>query len=158
MKKVLILSIIATAATFLLVSCLKSDSGCQPLKPSSEESQILAYAAANNINAVKDPSGMYYQVIDSGTGTRPTLTSKIYITYTGKFLTGETFDQQADPSQTGWVLSNLIEGWQVGLPLIRKGGHIKLIVPSSMAYGCTGYGQIPPNEILFFDIMLTDVQ
>lgn len=155
-KLIVLLTVVSTALT--LSSCLKSDSPCQPLKPSSEESQIVSYATTNGINATKDPSGLYYQILDSGSGVKPTLTSKVYITYTGKFLNGATFDQEADATQTGWALSSLIEGWQIGLPMIKKGGHIKLIVPSSLAYGCTGYGSIPPNEVLFFDITLTDVQ
>jgi len=51
----------------------------------------------------------------------------------------------------------LIAGWQIGLPLIHKGGEIKLIVPSSLAYGC-GNGPLPANSILYFDIHLVDVQ
>jgi hypothetical protein len=67
------------------------------------------------------------------------------------------FDQQADSSKTGWILGSLIPGWQIGLPLIHKGGEIKLIVPSSLAYGC-GNGPLPANSILYFDIHLVDVQ
>ncbi|MGN6618027.1 MAG: FKBP-type peptidyl-prolyl cis-trans isomerase [Ilyomonas sp.] len=156
--KGLFVAITAITALVSVSSCLKSHSPCQPLKPSSEESQIVAYATANNINATKDSSGLYYQIIDSGTGVKPTITSKVFISYTGKFLNGTGFDQQSDPSKTGWTLSRLIQGWQIGLPLIRKGGHIKLIIPSALAYGCVGQGSIPPNEILFFDINLTDVQ
>lgn len=157
MKRLIIVITVVTAF-FTVSSCLKSPTSCQPLKPSSEESQIVAYATANNINATKDSSGLYYQIIDSGTGVKPTLTSTVFISYTGKFLNGTVFDQQSDPSKTGWTLSRLIQGWQIGLPLIRKGGHIKLIIPSALAYGCVGQGSIPPNEILFFDINLTDVQ
>ena len=61
------------------------------------------------------------------------------------------------PTQTGWTLGSLIPGWQIGLPLIQKGGEIKLIVPSSLAYGC-GSGPLPPNSVLYFDIHLVDVQ
>jgi len=71
-------------------------------------------------------------------------------------LDGTTFDQQTDASKTGWPLGSLIAGWQIGLPLIQKGGKIKLIVPSSLAYGCGG--NLPANSILYFDVHLVDVQ
>ena len=138
--------------------CLDSKQGCVPLTPQSEEAQIVAYASANGITATKHSSGLYYQIITPGSGAAPSLNSKVFITYTGKLLNGTQFDQATNPSTTGWALGSLIEGWQIGLPLIKKGGKIKLIIPSSLAYGCNGAGPIAPNSVLYFDIDLFDVQ
>lgn len=139
--------------------CVKNTAACTPNSPASEAPQIQAFATSNNINAVAHSSGLYYEIIDPGTGITPTINSKIVITYTGELLNGTVFDQQLTPNTgTPWALSNLIEGWKIGIPLIRKGGHIKLIIPSSMAYGCTGKGMIPGNSIVYFDINLIDVQ
>lgn len=150
---------IAVLFLFSMSGCSKKDQGCTPVSPQAEEPQITAYASANGIAAVKHTSGIYYQIIDPGTGATPTLTSKVYITYTGKFLNGTVFDEADDASQTGWQLGGLIEGWGIGLPLIKKGGRIKLIIPSSLAYGCPGAPPtIPPNSVLYFDISLVDVQ
>ena len=118
---------------------------------------MQSFASSNGITATVHASGLYYQVIDPGSGPSPSGNSIIYITYTGKLLDGTVFDQQTNSSATGWPLSQLIEGWRVGIPLIQKGGHIQLIVPSSMAYGCTGYGAIPGNSVLFFDITLVNI-
>ena len=68
----------------------------------------------------------------------------------------KVFDSLITPLASGWPLSTLIDGWKIGLPLIKKGGHIKLVIPSSLAYGCSGYGTIPPNTPIFFDINLID--
>ena len=131
-----------------------------PVSPATEEPQIITYAATKGMVAQKHSSGIYYQIMDPGTGTAPvTLNSKVYITYKGQLLNGSEFDQQLDASKTGWKLGGLIEGWGIGLPLIKKGGRIKLIIPSTLAYGCNGKGEnIPPNSILYFDISLVDVQ
>lgn len=143
----------------LFTSCAKENQGCTPVNPSAEESQILAYAAAHSIEVTKHSSGMYYQIIDVGTGSVPSVESKVFITYTGQLLNGNQFDQATDPSKTGWYLNSLIEGWQLGLPLIREGGKIKLIIPSSLAYGCNSPGAgIPSNAVLYFDVSLVDVQ
>lgn len=141
----------------IVFTACKADNGCKNVSPSSEEQQIISFAAANGISAVKHGSGMYYQIISNGSGTTPGLTSTVTISYVGKRLDGSVFDQPAAP--ISYKLSDFIEGWKVGLPLIQKGGHIKLIIPSSMAYGCTGHPPvIGSNLVLYFDIQLIDVQ
>ena len=71
---------------------------------------MQSYANSNGIAATIHPSGLYYQVIDPGSGPAATANSIIYITYTGKLLDGTVFDQQTDASATGWPMSKLIEG------------------------------------------------
>jgi FKBP-type peptidyl-prolyl cis-trans isomerase len=144
--------------------CAKNKS-CTPVAPASEYAQMQAYCAANAIIPVVHPSGLFYQVITQGSGPAATANSKIVITYTGKLLDGTIFDIRTTPNNTQtdgpespWPLTQLIEGWKVGIPLIQKGGRIQLVVPSSMAYECTGRGVIPGNTVLFFDITLVDVQ
>ncbi len=152
-------TLVLIAGIVLLFSgCIKNNQACTPKSPDSEEAQIKAYATANNINAIKHPSGVYYEILTAGTGATPTVNSRVFITYTGKLLNNQQFDQQMDPSKTGWALSTLIEGWQIGVPLIKKGGKIKLIIPSSYAYGCNDIPGIPGNSVLFFEISLVDVQ
>lgn len=121
-------------------------------------SQIQAFAAANGINAQPDPSGLFYEIIEMGSGPKASVNSKISITYTGKLMNGQTFDEALTPNAEPWPLSSLIKGWIIGIPLINEGGHIKLIIPSSLAYGCAQYYTIPGNSVLYFDIHLVDVQ
>lgn len=141
--------------------CLK-DNTCSPKSAASEAAQIQAYALANGINATAHSSGLYYEIINPGSGVAATANSNIVITYTGKLTNGTIFDQQTTPNNTTanppWPLNQLIEGWRFGIPLIQEGGHIKLIIPSALAYGCTGKNSIPGDAILFFDIELVDVQ
>ena len=141
--------------------CLK-DNTCSPKTTASEAAQIQAYALANGINATAHSSGLYYEVINPGSGATATANSNIVITYTGKLTNGTIFDQQTTPNNTSvnppWPLNQLIEGWRLGIPLIQEGGHIKLIIPSALAYGCIGKNSIPGDAILFFDIELLDVQ
>lgn len=138
-------------------NCAKSKT-CSPKSVSSEAAQMQAYATANGITATVHASGLYYEIVAPGSGATASANSNVFITYTGKLLDGTIFDQQSNSAATGWPLNQLIEGWRAGLPLIKEGGHIKLIVPSAMAYGCVGKGVIPGNAILFFDISLIDVQ
>jgi FKBP-type peptidyl-prolyl cis-trans isomerase len=145
------LSLLLLTAT----GCLKDDS-CSPKSVESEQSAILAYASANSITATRHSSGLYYEVINPGSGATPTLASTVSVRYTGKLTNGTVFDSQTGTPVT-FPLSGVIPGWQIGIPLIAKGGVIRLIIPSALAYGCTGIGSIPPNSILYFDVTLVDV-
>ncbi|HUR66213.1 MAG TPA: FKBP-type peptidyl-prolyl cis-trans isomerase [Chitinophagaceae bacterium] len=155
MKKLILIPFISL---FLLTgtSCVK-DKSCVNKTVASEEGTMMAFATANGITATRHSTGLYYQIIAGGSGTVPNLSSTVSVTYTGKFLDGTLFEQVGSPTAL-FPVSQFIPGWQVGLQQIQKGGSIKLIVPSSMAYGCKGYATIPGNTILYFEITLVDVQ
>lgn len=160
--KKLFVSLVALSVIVLHSGCSKKDEACKPNSPASEASQMQTFAAANGMTLTAHPSGLMYEIIDPGTGATPTINSKISIVYIGKFMNGEEFDKQLQanntPTNPAWALSGLIQGWQVGLPLIKEGGRIKLLVPSSMAYGCAQYYTIPGNSVLYFDVALVAVQ
>lgn len=155
MKKILI-PIFAIISLFTGAGCIK-DAVCTNKTVQSEQAEIVNYAAANGINATAHSTGLYYQITSTGSGPSPTANSRVFIKYTGKLMNGTVFDDQTS-APVSYGLNGMIQGFQVGLPLIQKGGKIKLIVPSSMAYGCQGFGAVPGNAILFFDVELTDVQ
>ena len=153
-----ILYMIALSGLFLLNDgCAKNDA-CRDKTVQSEQAAILAYASANGITGQLHSTGIYYQVTNPGSGTAPTPYNKVFVTYTGKRMDGTVFDSQSNSTLTGWTLGGLIQGWQIGLQLIQKGGSIKLIIPSSLAYGCQGVTGINGNSILYFDVTLVDVQ
>jgi FKBP-type peptidyl-prolyl cis-trans isomerase FkpA len=149
-----LLSIAFCAVLALTVAgCKKNDKeGCTPA--AEIDTKMLAYISANGITATKHPSGMYYQIINAGSGATPTINSTVQVTYSGKFTDNSSFDS----GTTSFPLSNVIEGWQIGIPLIKKGGKIKLIIPPALAYGCSNYMGIPGNSILVFDVDLLDVK
>lgn len=136
--------------------CLK-DNSCNAKTVESEQATIVNYALANGITATAHSSGLHYEVVTAGTGPAPTINSTVSVRYVGKLLNGTVFDTQAGTPVT-FPVNQVIPGWQLGLPLVQEGGTIKLIVPSSLAYGCTGYGAIPADAILYFEIDLVDVQ
>ena len=140
---------------FSLGSCLKEE-GCNSRSISSEEPAMQTFATANSINTTRHSSGLYYEVTNPGTGTIPTINSTVSVRYVGKLLNGTVFDSQTTSTVT-FPLSGVIAGWQIGIPLIAKGGSIKLIIPSALAYGCNGVGTIPPDSILYFEVDLVDV-
>jgi FKBP-type peptidyl-prolyl cis-trans isomerase FkpA len=55
--------------------------------------------------------------------------------YTGKFTNNTSFDGGV----ASFPLSGVIARWQIGIPLIKQGGKVKLIIPPYLAYGCNDY-------------------
>ncbi|HUQ65510.1 MAG TPA: FKBP-type peptidyl-prolyl cis-trans isomerase [Flavitalea sp.] len=149
------------------VSCLKSSERtcAYPVMnitaPEAEQDSIQNYLDSNNIEAVHDPSGFYYKILNPGSGTEGMkLCSEILIDYKGQFKNGQIFDQANDAYL---VLGALIEGWKKGIPLIKKGGEINLYIPPTLGYGNkdlvdknTGAVLIPANSMLIFNVKLKD--
>ena len=154
MKKYLILLSIAVA---FFSSCGKSEAPFDAAKQAAEDdTKILAFIKQNNINATKDPSGLYYEVVKPGTGPFPAATSTVTVNYNGKLLNGNSFD-----ANTGLAfrLDGVIRGWTIGIPKINTGGRIRLIVPSGLAYGNRSPGAgIPENSVLDFTVDLLSFQ
>jgi len=146
-KYLLLLAVFVTAFS----SCSK-DSFDPAKQAAKDDAAIQAYIASNNINATKDASGVYYQVITPGTGSYPKVSSIITVNYTGKLLNGTVFDSGSLSSVT---LNTMIKGWQYGIPHINTGGRILLLIPSALGYGNSANGSIPANSVLIFTVDLT---
>ena len=151
-KKLPLLSIIGVI--FILFSVL-SITSCSKSSVSEQE-QMSAFAKKNNINYTKDPSGLWYEIINPGTGTKPRATSTVSAAYIGTFMNEKIFDSTSKPIDFG--LNGVIEGWTIGLQLIAPGGEIKLIIPSSLGYGQNGRGPIPGGSPLYFNVKLAAIK
>jgi len=136
---------------FIAFSSCKKDFNATS-EAATENTLILNYLANNQITATKDPSGLYYEIINPGTGPSPTASSTITVTYTGSLLNGAVFAPTANLTAQ---LSTLIKGWQIGIPHIAAGGSILLLVPSALGYGnSSNNANIPANSVLIFTISL----
>jgi len=158
-KKRIMKRTVTILSVFMLLfggtSCIK-DNSCQDKTVQSEQAAIIAYATANGITGTSHSSGVYYQVTTAGSGVSPSVTSQVSVRYTGKLMDGTIFDSQTGTPAT-FALGGTIPGFQIALPFVQKGGTIKFIIPSSLAYGCVGTGGIPGGSILFFEVQLVDV-
>jgi len=66
------------------------------------------------------------------------------------------FDQTPSDTTVTFPLANLIPAWQIGIPLIGRGGEITLYSPSNLGYGNQSVGSIPARSVLVFEIDLID--
>ena len=124
-----------------------------------DEELILEYLETNNLTAERTENGIYYIIDVEGTGDNPTVNDEVEVHYEGYFLDGEIFDSSIERNETStFPLSNVIVGWQLGIPLLKEGGKGKLLIPSIHAYGASGRGAIPRNAVLIFDIELFEIK
>lgn len=149
MKKLLLA--LGLFALITVVSCGKTEeTGCTPVPVSAEKTAMVKFCTDNQITYLEHTSGILYQIMNPGTGALLNATSTVEAVYTGTLLNNEIFDRTATPIR--FALNQVIEGWTIGIPLVKRGGRIKLVIPSALAYSCVGNRSIPPNTPLYFDV------
>lgn len=100
------------------------------------------------------------EIIDTIVGTGDVVPEGATITahYTGALAaTGVIFQSSHDRGEPiTFGLSQVIKGWQEGVPGMKVGGTRRLLIPADQAYGAHSPSpNIPPNSALVFDIELT---
>lgn len=105
------------------------------------------------------PSGLQYEVLRDGSGSKPTVTDTVKVHYRGKLTDGTQFDSSYDRGEPiEFPLNRVIAGWTEGLQLMSPGAHYKLYIPYDLAYGETGVGPIPGYSTLIFEVELLEVK
>ena len=134
----------STSTACTLTAQYKNDSSA------TQRALMIAFCNNNGITYTIHPSGILYQIITPGDTAKPNLCTSLTMTYTGKLMTGIQFDK----GTITFALKDLIVGWQIAVPLIGKGGKIKMVIPSSLGYGPNANGSIPANSPLYFEMSL----
>ncbi len=98
-----------------------------------------------------------------GEGPLPQPGDTCFLIYTGFFLDGTIFDSSGDYYldsiwQFKYLELSLIPGFNNGIGLLNKGAEADIIIPSSLAYGSTGFGTIQPYMPLAFSLKMKDLK
>ena len=106
------------------------------------------------------PTELTYSDLIVGEGPEAPEGASVSMHYVGiAWSNGEQFDASWDRGQTlDYPLSDLIVGWQRGVPGMKVGGRRLLVIPPDLGYGPQGTGPIGPNETLVFVIDLVGLQ
>ncbi|WP_420187706.1 FKBP-type peptidyl-prolyl cis-trans isomerase [Bacteroides pyogenes] len=105
------------------------------------------------------PSGLQYEVITEGKGKKAKATDKVKCHYEGTLIDGTLFDSSVKRGQPAvFGVNQVIPGWVEALQLMPEGSKWKLYIPSDLAYGAQGAGEmIPPHSTLIFEVELIEV-
>lgn len=130
-------------------------------KAAAAQKEGEAFLAANKTKegVVALPSGLQYKIVKAGTGEKPTLDDTVVCKYKGTLINGTEFDasdKHGGPSS--FPVKGVIAGWTEALQLMPVGSKWQLFVPSNLAYGAQGPGNIGPNATLIFEVELMSIK
>ena len=122
-------------------------------KPIAAPSDVAAAPA----DAKKTKSGLWYKVLQKGTGkTHPTATQQVEVHYTGWTTDGVMFDSSVVRGQTAtFPLNAVIPGWTEGVQLMVEGEKTRFWIPAELAYQ-NRPGR--PQGMLVFDVELVAIK
>lgn len=137
-----------------------------------ERSVIEDYLVNNNLEAETTEDGISIVTLREGNGEYPEEGDVVKVNYTLRLLDGTVIDTSyKDVAEANSILNpqrnyapfeitigggGVIQGWQMGIPEVDKGGKATLFIPSIYGYGARTGGPIPPNSILMFDVEVVD--
>ena len=126
----------------------------------AKENMLISKAVNAGKTDVKDQvEGIYYKIINPGTGKQVSVDDTVTVFYKLTLFQDTAIIDGTKEKPAVFPLKRLIKGWQVAVPLLKTGGKIKLVLPSSQAYSIrTRAARIPPNSILEFEIEVLDAK
>jgi FKBP-type peptidyl-prolyl cis-trans isomerase FklB len=128
------------------------------LNPLYEGNSFLSENAKRKEVMVTE-SGLQYEIIKQGKGIIPKLNNTVKTHYKGTLLDGSIFDSSYERGiPTKFPVSGVISGWTEALLLMPVGSKWKLFIPSDLAYGNRGVGNIiKAFETLIFELELLEI-
>ena len=124
-----------------------------------EEGKKFLAENSKKENVVTLESGLQYEVIKTGEGTKPTLNDQVTTHYHGTLIDGTVFDSSVERGEpASFPVSGVIKGWTEALQLMNVGSKWRLFVPYDLAYGERGAcPKIGPFTTLIFEVELISI-
>ena len=102
------------------------------------------------------PKSLVIKDLVVGTGDEAQAGDTVSVNYTGWLWHGKEFESSSYQFTLGQ--GGVIKGWDQGIVGMKVGGTRKLTIPPDLAYGADGYGSIPPNATLTFEVKLVAIE
>lgn len=150
-------------ATLVVHAMLSGCAGAPPPPAGPVEPEEITFAPELRVDLTRmerTAGGLYIEDLSEGDGFTAQRTSLVTLRYVGYLPDGKVFDTTGDgePFQFRLGGSEVIKGWNQGIPGMKRGGVRRLVIRPSLAYGPRGRGAIPPYSTLVFDVQLLDVR
>lgn len=139
----------------------KKAEAMKKLAEKNKEDAVTFFAENKKKEGVKTlASGLQYKIITEGKGKSPKATDTVTVHYRGTLIDGKEFDssyRRGEPAT--FPVNGVISGWTEALQLMKVGSKWQLFLPSDLAYGEKGAGNlIGPNAALIFEVELISVK
>jgi len=124
--------------------------------------EVQNYLQQHNIQATKTTTGTFVEIKNPGEGALIDSGKQVSVLYTGKlFPSGKVFEtnDKDDGQPIKFVVGKhgIIQGWDDGVRLLKKGSTATLYIPAFLAYDQQPGPGRTPNENLIFDVKIVDV-
>ena len=127
-----------------------------------EEGKKFLAKKAKEKGIKKTDSGILYEVMKEGKGTKPgSANATVVVHYVGTLIDGTEFDSSVKRGQPAtFALNQVIKGWTEGLQLMNAGSKYRFYIPPELAYGADARpgSVIGPNSTLIFEVELLEVK
>jgi FKBP-type peptidyl-prolyl cis-trans isomerase len=126
-----------------------------------EPEKLNKYLAANSITTKPLASGLYFIETKAGAGKSIAKGDMVKLNFTVSLIDGKQLFSTAQqggpmPVEFGKPFEN--KGLEEAVGLMKKGGAAKVIVPSSLAFGEQGRGQmVAPYTTLVYEVEVADI-
>lgn len=135
-----------------------------PARDQANWAAMQAYLDANKQKpGVKvTESGLQYRQLQApakASARKPTWASTVQVRYKGTLIDGSVFDEtKPGDAPAEFEAGGVIKGWQEALTSMQEGEKWEVVIPSELAYGCKGKGQIKSDQVLVFEIDLLKIK
>ena len=127
--------------------------------PNKEAGEQFLAANALREEVTTTESGLQYEILEEGTGPKPTETDRVKVHYHGTLVDGTVFDSSVDRGEPAtFGVNGVIAGWTEALQLMPVGSKWKLYIPYELAYGERGNSGIQPYSALIFEVELLGIE
>ncbi len=121
-----------------------------------ETTQFNEHLAQEGITTEKTESGLQYVIDVMGNGRKAENGERVKVKYKGMFFDNRNvFDEGEYTFALGQRA--VIGGWDEGFSYMPVGSKGVLYIPSELGYGAQGYGPIPPNTPLVFEVEVLEI-
>lgn len=143
----------------LLLTVAATTGWAQSPEANARAGQAFLAENAKRAGVVTLPSGLQYEVLQTGNGPKPGPTDVVTVHYRGALIDGREFDSSYRRGQpASFPLNRVIPGWTEGLQHMQVGARHRLFISPELAYGSRGAGAaVPPNATLVFDVELLGI-
>jgi FKBP-type peptidyl-prolyl cis-trans isomerase FkpA len=120
-----------------------------------DRERIQSYIERKNLKMTESPTGLWYQILNEGTGRRLSESDKIKMEYDCSLLDGTNCYSSKNLGVKELILgrSELEPGLNEGLRLLKPGAEAIFIIPPFLAYGLVGDGKkIPSRAIIVYNV------
>jgi FKBP-type peptidyl-prolyl cis-trans isomerase FkpA len=142
---------LTVVAALALAGC----GGDSPLGPEARDAEFAASLGIDLADMTETPSGLFLRDDEEGAGDLARAGDLATVTFSLWIADGTSIEDGVFSFTLG--AQEAIVGFDQAVTDMAVGGQRTVIIPATLAYGVRGNGTIPPNAVLVYELVLTDL-